>query len=76
MDNHPLMYSINLPKPYLRSSTITVVGLAAGAAFAHNFGLAASGTGVPVAGQIAVGVGFVIALVIAVKICVNRKFRR
>ena len=48
-------------------STITVVGLAAGAAFAHNFGLAASGTGVPVAGQIAVGVGFVIALVIAVK---------
>jgi len=48
-------------------SMITVVGLAAGAAFAHNFGLAASGTGVPVAGQIAVGLGFVIALVIAVK---------
>ena len=47
-------------------SAVTVLGLAAGAAFAHNFGLAASGAGPTLNGQIAVGVGFVVALIIAV----------
>lgn len=47
-------------------SAVTVIGLAAGAAFAHNFGLAASGAGPTLNGQIAVGVGFIVALVIAI----------
>lgn len=47
-------------------SAVTVLGLAAGAAFAHNFGLAASGAGPTLNGEIAVGVGFVVALTIAV----------
>lgn len=46
-------------------AAITVFGLMAGAAFAHNFGLAASPKGVPVNGQIAVIVGLVIVLTIA-----------
>lgn len=47
-------------------SAVIVIGLAAGAAFAHNFGLAASGAGPTLNGQIAVGVGFIVALVIAI----------
>ena len=47
-------------------SAVTVLGLAAGAAFAHNFGLAASGAGPTLNGQIAVGLGFVVALIIAI----------
>jgi len=47
-------------------STVTVLGLAAGAAFAHNFGLAASGAGPTLNGEIAVVVGFVVALIIAI----------
>ena len=43
-----------------------MLGLAAGAAFAHNFGLAASGAGPTLNGEIAVGIGFVVALIIAV----------
>ncbi|MCI5674577.1 MAG: YedE-related selenium metabolism membrane protein [Ezakiella sp.] len=46
-------------------AAITVFGLIIGAAFCHNFGLAASGDGVPVNGMIAVGIGLVVALVIA-----------
>lgn len=41
---------------------ITVLGLIAGAAFAHNFGLAASPAGVPVAGQWAVVLGLIVVL--------------
>lgn len=41
---------------------ISILGLIAGAAFAHNFGLAASPTGVPVAGQWAVVFGLVLVL--------------
>ncbi|MBF7084484.1 YedE-related selenium metabolism membrane protein [Desulfallas sp. Bu1-1] len=41
---------------------ITVLGFVAGAAFAHNFGLAASPQGVPVAGQWAVVAGLVFVL--------------
>ncbi|WFA10390.1 YedE family putative selenium transporter [Tissierella sp. Yu-01] len=44
---------------------ITVIGLIVGAAFAHNFGLAASGTGVPVNGKIAVIIGIVFVLFVA-----------
>lgn len=47
-------------------SAITVFGLIAGGAFAHNFGLAASPNGVPVNGQIAVVIGLVVMLLIAV----------
>lgn len=46
-------------------SAITVFGLIAGGAFAHNFGLAASPKGVPVNGQIAVLIGLVVMLIIA-----------
>jgi len=41
---------------------ITILGLIAGAAFAHNFGLAASPNGVPVAGQWAVVFGLILVL--------------
>lgn len=44
---------------------IVVFGLIVGTAIAHNFGLAASGDGVPVNGQIATIIGYVVVLVIA-----------
>lgn len=50
-------------------SAVTVIGLIAGAAFAHNFGLAASPNGVPAAGQAAVLIGFAVVLVIAFFVC-------
>lgn len=46
-------------------SAVTVLGLFVGAAFAHNFGLAASPKGVTPNGQIAVIIGLVVMLVIA-----------
>lgn len=46
-------------------SLITVLGLAAGAAFAHNFGLAASGNGPTFNGEVAVIIGFVVTFIIA-----------
>ena len=46
-------------------SVITVIGLAAGAAVAHNFGLASSAAGPTANGQIAVIIGFVVILAIA-----------
>lgn len=46
-------------------AAITVFGLIVGAAFCHNFGLAASGEGIPVNGMIAVCIGLVVALIIA-----------
>jgi len=46
-------------------SAITVIGLFAGAAFAHNFGLAAGPKGVPVPGQVAVLIGFAVVLLVA-----------
>lgn len=49
-------------------SAITVLGLLVGAAFCHNFGLASSGNGPTVNGQIAVVIGIVVVLVIA---CLN-----
>ncbi len=47
-------------------SAITVAGLIAGAALAHNFGLAASPNGVPAAGQVALFIGFAVVLSIAI----------
>lgn len=44
---------------------ICVLGLLVGAAISHNFGLAASPTGVPLNGQIAVVTGFVVLTCIA-----------
>lgn len=49
-------------------SAITVLGLVAGAAFCHNFGLASSGEGPTANGKIAVIIGIVVVTVIA---CVN-----
>lgn len=46
-------------------SAVTILGLFVGAAFAHNFGLAASGDGPTVNGMIAVVIGIVVVAVIA-----------
>lgn len=47
-------------------SGVAVIGLIVGAALAHNFGIAASADGVPLNGQIAVVVGFIVTTIIAV----------
>ena len=49
-------------------SAVTVIGLLVGAAFAHNFGLASSGAGPTLNGQIAVVIGLVVVTAIA---CAN-----
>lgn len=55
-------------------SVITVIGMFVGAAFCHNFGLAASAEGPTSNGQIAVIIGLVVVAVIAaVNIAGNRK---
>lgn len=46
-------------------SAITILGLTAGAAFAHNFGLASSGEGPTANGKIAVVIGIVVCVLIA-----------
>lgn len=46
-------------------SAVTVLGLAAGAAFCHNFGLASSGEGPTANGKVAVIIGIVVVTVIA-----------
>src|SRR5699024_10511570 len=53
-------------------AAVTVFGLIVGAAFAHNFGLAASGDGVPTNGKIAVIIGIVLVLAIAYSIVVGK----
>lgn len=45
-------------------SVITVIGMIAGAAFAHNFGLASSAQGPTANGQIAVIIGFIVVTAI------------
>ena len=52
----------------ISDSAVTVLGLIAGAAFAHNFGLASSANGPTGAGKIAVIVGIV---VVALSACLN-----
>lgn len=49
-------------------SAVTVIGLITGAAFAHNFGLAASADGPSANGKVAVIIGIVVITIIA---CVN-----
>ena len=49
-------------------SAIAILGLAVGAAFCHNFGLASSADGTTMAGQIAVVLGLVVVIGIA---CAN-----
>ena len=46
-------------------SAIAILGLVAGAAFAHNFGLASSGAGPTANGQIAVIIGIAVVTLIA-----------
>lgn len=47
-------------------SAITVIGLFTGAAFAHNFSLASSAEGPTFNGKIAVGLGILVVLIIAI----------
>ncbi|MDQ0150184.1 YedE family putative selenium transporter [Eubacterium multiforme] len=47
-------------------SAITVIGLIAGAAFAHNFALASSGKGPTLNGKIAVIIGIIVMFIIAI----------
>ena len=54
-------------------SAITVLGLVAGAAFAHNFGLASSAAGPTANGKVAVLIGIVVVAVIAVANTVQKK---
>ena len=54
-------------------SAITVTGLIAGAAFAHNFGLASSGKGPTSAGMIAVIIGLIVTACISVYYAVKNK---
>ena len=46
-------------------SAVAVLGMVVGAAFCHNFGLASSGAGSTLNGQIAVCIGFAALLVIS-----------
>lgn len=54
-------------------SAVTILGLFVGAAFAHNFGLAASPKGVTPNGQIAVIIGFIVMVAIAVTNTFHKK---
>lgn len=45
---------------------VTIIGFIAGAAFAHNFGLAASAKGVPMAGQVATVIGLALVFIIGI----------
>ncbi len=54
-------------------SAITVVGLVAGAAFAHNFALASSPKGPTTQGMIAVGIGLVVTAAISVYYMLKNK---
>ena len=54
-------------------SAITVVGLVAGAAFAHNFSLASSPKGATPQGMIAVGIGLVVTAAISMYYMIKNK---
>lgn len=54
-------------------ASITVFGLIIGAAFAHNFGLAASANGVPTNGKIAVIIGILFVLSLAYGVVASNK---
>ena len=48
-----------------QDSSITVIGMIVGAALCHNFGLASSTEGPTANGMVAVGIGFVVCLVVS-----------
>ena len=52
-------------------AAITVIGMIAGAAFCHNFGLASSADGPTANGKVAVIIGFVVALIVSIA-CTRR----
>jgi len=54
-------------------SAVTVTGLIAGAAFAHNFGLASSGKGPTSAGMIAVVIGLVVTACVSIYYAAKNK---
>lgn len=54
-------------------SAVTVLGLITGAAFAHNFGTAASASGVPANGKIAVIIGLVVVLGLAALVVAQKQ---
>ncbi|NBK26191.1 MAG: YedE-related selenium metabolism membrane protein, partial [Spirochaetia bacterium] len=54
-------------------SAMSVLGMVAGAAFAHNFGLASSGAGATLGGKIAVIIGFALLTLIAFIVIRNNK---
>ena len=54
-------------------SAVSVLGLLTGAAFAHNFGLAASANGPTANGKIAVIIGIVVVTLIAVSNTFSKK---
>ena len=54
-------------------SAVTVIGLIAGAAFAHNFALASSGKGPTGAGMIAVIIGLIVTAFISVYYSIKNK---
>lgn len=55
---------------------VTVLGLIVGAAFAHNFGLAASAKGVTANGKIAVMIGIIFVLVLAYSIVMGTSTKK
>lgn len=52
---------------------ITVIGLIVGAAFAHNFGLASSGTGSTPNGKLATIIGIIVVIIIASSVVIDQK---
>lgn len=56
-------------------SAITIMGYLIGAAFAHNFSLAASPKGVPTGGQVAVIIGLVVVFAIGFSGCLVPAFK-
>ena len=54
-------------------AVITVFGMLVGAACAHNWGLAASGKGVPANGQLAVIIGLAFVILVGVSVIVMNK---
>ena len=68
LDARPTLRQLVLSGEGNTDSAMTVIGLMAGAAFAHNFGLASSGEGPTANGKIAVILGIAVVCAIA---CLN-----
>lgn len=57
-------------------AVVTILGFIVGAAFAHNFGLAASPKGVPTNGKIAVIIGLIVVIGIATSVVISVRNQR